>query len=806
MLLQDLRYAVRTLLANPGFMAAAILCLSLGIGLNSAIFSVVDGVLLQPFPYPDADRIVVVNSTNQRAGVNRGSLSWLDIRDIREQSTTLAAVAAFTGRSLTVSDGASEPERYNGAPISASLFSLLGTPPALGRDFTEADDRAGAERVVMLSDDVWKNRYGSDPAIVGRSITINGLPHTVIGVMPPKFMFPETQRLWVALAPYYETSPRDVRAMQVFARLKPGVTREQASTDLGAIAARLAATYPNQNEGWSTAIRPLAEWMIPDEVQLVILAMMGAVTLVLLIACSNVANLLLARASVRHREISIRAALGAGRLRIIRQLLTEAVIIGLLSAPLGIVLAWVTLLLLDQGIPPDSIPYFIHWALDARSIAYTIAISLVTGIVFGLAPALHATRSNLQDSLKEGARGSTGGRRAWLRNGLVVVEIAMSLVLLIGASLFVRSFLNLQNATVGFDTVPLMTLRFYMPGVGYDAAGAKERRVEDILRRVEGLPGVQAAFASNFVPLGAGGGGGSVIVEGKTVPRGEEPGISFIGATPRLRQTLNVALISGRDITTSEEATRTPVALVNQTMAKQLWAGADPVGRRFRLTGSAEESAEWFTVVGVIADFRHGQGTSNRPVFPSAYVPYSFSPALNTGLTVRVSGDPARITSAVREQIRLSDPAVPVFQLRTMEDLRQLSFWRYKLFSWMFSAFGAVAILLAAIGVYGVLSYSVSQRRQEIGVRMALGADRQAVLRLVIGQGITLAAIGIVTGIVAALGVTQLIKTLLYNVTASDPASFSVVAVFLAAVAVVASYIPARRAMAVDPIIALRND
>jgi putative ABC transport system permease protein len=320
------------------------------------------------------------------------------------------------------------------------------------------------------------------------------------------------------------------------------------------------------------------------------------------------------------------------------------------------------------------------------------------------------------------------------------------------------------------------------------------------------LPGVQAAFASNFVPLGAGGGGGSAIVEGKTVPRGEEPGISFIGATPRLRQTLNVALISGRDITTSEEATRTPVALVNQTMAKQLWAGADPVGRRFRLTGSAEESAEWFTVVGVIADFRHGQGTSNRPVFPSAYVPYSFSPALNTGLTVRVSGDPARITSAVREQIRLSDPAVPVFQLRTMEDLRQLSFWRYKLFSWMFSAFGAVAILLAAIGVYGVLSYSVSQRRQEIGVRMALGADRQAVLRLVIGQGITLAAVGIVTGIVAALGVTQLIKTLLYNVTASDPASFSVVAVFLAAVAVVASYIPARRAMAVDPIIALRND
>jgi putative ABC transport system permease protein len=804
MLLQDLRYAVRTLIANPGFTATAILCLSLGIGLNSAIFSVVDGVLLQPFPYPDADRIVILNSTNQRAGVNRAGLSWLDLRDVRDQTTTLASVAAFAGRTLTISDGTSEPERFNGAVVSASLFGLLGTPPALGRDFTENDDRSGAERVVMLSDEVWKVRYNADPSIVGRSISINGFPHTVIGVMPPKFMFPETQRLWVPLAPYYESTARDVRALQVFARLKPGASAEQASTDLAGVTGRLATTYPKENEGWGALIRPLKDWMIPDQVELVILAMMGAVTLVLLIACSNVANLLLARASVRHREISIRAALGAGRLRIIRQLLTEAVIIGVLSAPLGIVLAWATLALLDRGIPPDSIPYFIHWALDGRSIAYTVGISLATGLVFGMVPAFHATRSNLQDSLKEGARGSTGGRRAWLRNGLVVVEIAMSLVLLIGASLFVRSFLNLQSATVGFDTAPLMTFRFYLPGAAYEPPGAKERRVQDIVRRVEGLPGVQAAFASNFVPLGAGGGGGNVMVEGKTVPRGEEPGITFIGATPHMRQTLNVALTSGRDLTESEETTRTPVAIVNQTMAKQLWPAEDAVGRRFRLVG--DDIPDWFTVVGVVADFRHGQGNSSRPVFPSAYVPYSFAPTLNTGLTVRVAGDPARITTAVREQIRLADPALPVFQVRTMEDLRQFSFWQYKLFGWMFSAFGFVALLLASVGVYGVLSYSVSQRRQEIGVRMALGAGRADVLRLVIGQGIRLAALGIGAGVFAALGVTQFIKTLLYNVTASDPASFGLVAVFLAIVAVIASYVPARRAMGVDPIVALRND
>jgi predicted permease len=804
MLLQDIRYGVRTLLSSPGFALTAILCLSLGIGLNSAIFSVVDGVLLQPFPYPDAGRIVVLNSTNQGAGITRASVSWLDFRDIRDQNTTLASVAAFTGRSLTLTDGSSDPERFNGATISSGLFSLLGTPPALGRDFTADDDRTGAERVVMLSDEVWRLRYSGDPSIVGKAISLNGYPHTVIGVMPPGFMFPETQRLWIPLAPYYESTARDVRPLQVFARLKPGVSTSQASADIASITGRLATTYPVQNEGWGSVIRLLADWMIPDEVELVILAMMGAVTLVLMIACSNVANLLLARASVRHREISIRAALGAGRLRIIRQLLTEAMIIGLLSAPLGIVFASLMLKLLNRSIPPDSIPYFIHWALDARSLTYTIAISMLTGLVFGLVPALQATRSNLQGSLKEGARGATGGRRAWLRNGLVVTEISMSLVLLIGASLFVRSFLNLQNANVGFDTAPLLTMRFYLPGAGYDPPGAKARRVEDIVRRVETLPGVQGAFSSNFVPLGAGGGGGGVIVEGKTVPRGQEPGITFIAATPHLRQTLNVALVSGRDLTELEETTRTPVALVNQTMAKQLWPGEDSIGRRFRIVG--DDAPEWFTIVGVIADFRHGQGTSSRPVYPSAYVPFPFGPTLNNGLIVRVTGDPARITSAVREQIRASDPTLPVFQIRTMEDLRQFSFWRYKVFGWMFSAFGAVALLLASIGVYGILSYSVSQRTQEIGVRVALGASRNDVMRLVVGQGVTLAAIGIVVGVFGALGVTQFIKTLLYNVTPSDPVSFAIVALFLSIVAIIASYVPARRAMAVDPIIALRGE
>jgi putative ABC transport system permease protein len=803
MFLQDLRYAARSVFRNPGFTAVAVLCLSLGIGLNAAIFSVVDGVLLQPYPYPETDRILVLHTTNQRARINRAGVSWLDYKDWRDQNTTFLSMAAFTGRTLTISDGTAEPERFSGSTVSWNLFGLLGTPPAVGRDFGPDDDRLGAEPVVMLSDEVWQRRYNGDRSILGRSISINARPHTVIGVMPPGFMFPETQRLWVPAAPYYESTARNVRAMQVFGRMKPGVSQEQALEDLRGIAGRLATTYPAQNEGWNALVRPIRNWLVPDNVEVVILAMMGAVTLVLMIACANVANLLLARASVRHREISIRAALGAGRLRIMRQLLTEAIVIGLLSTPLGVALAWVFLKLMDQGIPPDSIPYFIHWGLDFRSLAYTCGISLLTGVIFGMVPALHSARSNLQDSLKEGGRGATGGRRAWTRNGLVVAEIAMSLVLLIGASLFVRSFLNLQNAVVGFDTAPLMALRVYLPGTQYEPADAKARRIWDIVRRVEALPGVQSAFASNFVPFLGGGGGGNVIVEGRTVERGQEPFITFVAATTRFRQTLNVALMRGRDLTESEDTTKTPVALINQTMAKQLWPEQDAVGRRFRLT---EGQPDWFTVVGIVSDFRHGQGNSNTPVSPGAYVPYSFDPTLNTGVTIRATGDPARIVPAVRQEIRVSDPALPVFQVNTVEANRQRSFWQYKLFGWMFSVFGGVALLLASIGVYGVLSYAVSQRTQEIGVRMALGAGRRDVMRLVLGHGLKLAGVGILVGLGGALLATQGIKSLLYNVTASDPLSFGGVATFLTLVAVLASYVPARRAMTVDPIIALRNE
>ena len=800
---QDIRYAIRSLLKNPGFTAIAVACLALGIGVNSTIFSVVDGVILSPTPYPEADRIVAVSSTNPKENVRRGGLSYADYKDYRDSNTTMASLAAFTERSLTIADSNGDPERYRGATISWNLFPLLGVAPVAGRSFVPEEDRPGAEPVVLLSHEVWERRYQKDPAIIGRAINVNGRPHNVVGVMPPRFLFPENHRLWVPVASYQEGTPRDQRGLQVFARMKPGVTPQQADADLNGLAARLAKTYPIENENWGTVTRSLSQWMLPDDVKLVVLTMMGAATLVLLIACSNVANLLLARASARQREISIRAALGAGRWRIVRQLLTEAVLIGLLSAPLGIGIAWIGIKMLDSSMPPDEIPYFIRWSLNSRSLAYTIGVSMLTGIVFGLVPAFQAVRSNLQSNLKEGGRGSAGSSRAWLRNTLVIVEVALSLVLLVGASLFVRSFMNLQTASVGFDTAPLMTLRFYLPGAAYEIEDAKARRVDDIVRRVESLPGVQAAFASNLVPMGSGGGGGRVIVEGRAVERGKEPIVGVIGVTPHLRRTMDVSLLKGRDFTDAEGISRSGVAMINEQMANRTWPDSDPIGRRFRLVGPKEE---WFTVIGVMATFRHDQGDNNEPQDPAAYVPYPYQQTLNTGLTMRVAGDPKSIIPAVREQIRHADSLLPVFDVQTMERLRQLSYWQYRLFGSMFSIFGFIALGLASIGVYGVLSYSVSQRVQEIGVRLALGAERRDVLRLIIGQGMRLAAAGVVGGLVGAAAVTPVIRTLLYNVTPTDPVSFATVSVFLTLVAILASYIPARRAMAVDPIVALRND
>jgi len=802
--LQDLRYAGRTLVKSPGFAALTVVCLALGIGVNSTIFSVVDTVAIRALPFHDPDRLVSLETTHRANGVDHGNASFLDVRDWKARTRAFADIATVTGRSLTLSDG-DEPERFNGATVTWNMFPLIGVQPILGRQIRQEEDQPGGPRVVLLSHGVWQRRYAADPSIVGRTITVNGNPHTVIGVMPPKFQFPEQAQLWIPQTPIEYASLRATRNLEVMARVKPGVSVDDARRDIGAVADRLAGEQ-RDDQGWSASARTLRDSLVPSDIRLIVLTMMGAVSLVLLIACANVANLLLSRATVRQREIAVRSALGAGRGRIVRQLLTESLLLALASAPLGVGVAYVGLLWLTSSIPPQNqAPYYIDWSMNPRIIVYTVAIALLTGVLFGLAPALQAAKTNVQDALKDGGRGSAGGTRNRLRNTLVVVEIALSLVLLVGASLFVRSFLNLQDAKAGLDTGPLMTMRFYMPGDQYDAPDAMVRRVQDVVRRVEALPGVVSALASNMVPLSGGGSDGAVVPEGVAMTPGQEPNVNIYGVTPHLLKTLNVPTVAGRDFTEAEGQTRSRVAIVNGVMAKRLWPNrTDVVGQRFRRLDDRTE--EWFTVIGVVGDVRLFTVRTGKP---PAYVflSYPYDPARNTGLTIRVAGGaPASITSAVRQEIRKADPTLPLFNIQTGEEARLNSFWQYGLFGWMFSIFGGIALALASIGVYGVLSYAVAQRTQEIGIRMALGASRRNVFRLIVGDGARLAGLGILFGLAGAFGVTRVVASLLYNVTPTDPVSFVATASGLIVVALVASYVPARRATSVDPMIALRSE
>ena len=802
MLLKDVRYALRSLWHAKGFATVAILCLGFGIGLNTTIFSIVDGVLLKPFPYEDPDRIVILSSANQQARVVNGGISYLDLQDLRRQSTTLSRIAAVQGRSLTISDGG-EPERYIGAAISWDLFPLLGIAPILGQGFTADHDQPGGGGVVLISHAIWTRRYQADPAVLGRRILLNGVPAVILGVMPERFEFPEVQKLWIPLGPLAAKDSRNNRSFFTFARLSPNASFDQVTAELKAATATLASQYPDTNANWSAHPRTLRQEFIPPDVSLVIWMMMAGVTLVLFIACSNVANLLLARASARRRELSVRTALGASRGQVVRQLITESVVLSLVSIPLGILLAQIGTRLIASSMPPEDVPYYIQWSVDWRSFTYTLVVAVLTAIMFGLFPALQASRGNLHESLKEGTRGNSA-RRSLLRSSLVVVQVSLALVALIGALLFVRTFSNLDSYNVGFDVRPIMTMRFYMPGDPYVPADAKLRRVQDIVERVERLPGVAAAFASNLVPVSGGGGGGQIVIDGRPVEKGQEPFIDFVGVTPHFHRTLNVA-VRGREFTDAEGWARTPYAIVNDTMAQRFWPDRDAIGGRFRMLDNTE-APDWFTVIGVAPDIQHEEVDPEGQPSAAVYVPYAYQQTLNTGLTIRVAGGPGAITSAVREQIRGSDPNLPVFQARTMDEVRRLGFWQYQLFGWIFGTIGVVGLLLASVGVYGVLSYAVSQRTQEIGVRVALGAARRDVLRLIVGHGVTLAAIGIGVGLVLAPFATRFGRSLFYNVSPFDPVTFVSVSAFLLVVAFLASYLPARRATMVDPVIALRGE
>jgi len=800
--LQDVRYAFRTLARSRAFTLIAVACLAIGIGLNTTIFSVVNAILLRPFDFAEPERLVVLQEVNTKHGYDAG-VAWPNLVDWRAQATAFSDIGAVQGRSITLAN-VDEPERLLGAAVTWNLFPMLGVKPALGRGIRADEDKPGAERVVLLSEGLWQRRFGRDPQIIGQTLMLNELPHTVIGIMQVGFKFPEEAELWIPLRELDGRLARESKELFTFARLAPSVTIEQARASLTQIAARLSSSY-RENADWTARPIPIRDEFIPDDVKLITLTMMGAVTFVLLIACANVANLMLARATARSREIAIRSALGAGRRRIVTQLLIESVMIGIAGGLLGLPLAAWGLRLLDGAIPAsDALPYYIDWKIDQPTLLYTALVSILTGVLFGLTPALQAARGSLQEALRDGARGSGSGvRKSRFRNALVVAEIALSLVLLVGATLFVKSFYGLQTASAGYDTAPLMTTRFYMQGARYDSLGARARRAEDILQRIEALPGVQSAFASGLIPATGGAAGGGIVVEGRPVERGSEPNGLYAGVSEHFFTTLDIRLISGRSFTAGEARDSTPVAVINQTMAQRLWPGATALGQRFRY--AHDSTGPWFTVIGIAPDIANDD-LDNRDPQSAAYLPLRFAVWRGLGLVVRTAGDPAAVTPLMRSAIRDSDPTLALYEVYTMEQVRRLGFWQYGLFGSMFSIFGTIALLLASIGVYGVISYGVSQRTQEIGVRVALGARRADVLRLVIGQGMRLAGIGLLIGLAGAFAVTPVVRSLLVGVSPTDPTSFILITVFLTVVAAVASWVPARRATAVDPVIALRQE
>jgi predicted permease len=802
MFLTDIRYALRGLWLSKGFATVAILCLGFGIGLNTTIFSIVDGILLKPYPYADADRLRLLGLDNPKQESYNDWVSYLDIQDWKASATSFEAITPIAFRTFTILDGG-EPERYPGALVSWDLFPTLGIHPVAGQGFTAAHDVPNDGGVVLISHAIWSNRYHRDPNAVGRIIQVNGVPSVIVGVMPERFEFPENQKLWVPLTPFAFKEPRSTRSLMPFAKLKPGVTDAQAEAELKGISRRLAAQYPDTNKDWEASIRTLRDEFVPADVTQIILLMMAGVTLVLFIACSNVANLQLARASARRREISVRAALGAERRRIVTQLLTESVVVSLLSVPIGLVLAQAGSRLIFDMMPADDVPFYITWQVDWRSFVFSIAVAASTAIVFGLAPALQATRGNLHGDLKEGTRGNSV-RSTPLRSGLVIAQLSLAAVSLIGALLFVKTFSNLDTYDVGFDTRPLLSMRFALVGDVYRDGGARLRRVEDVVKRVEATPGVVSAAASPLVPLDGGGTGANIVVDGRPTEPGQEPTVDFVGVTPHFHRTLGVSMKSGQDFTDAEGWSQTPVAVVNETMARMFWPDRSPVGGRFRLASGPLK--DWFTVIGVAPDIQHDGIEPGNEKFPVAYVPYSYQHGSNPGLIVRASGPPVGLVSAVRQQIRESEPNSPISAVFTLDEVRAQGYWEYAIFGWVFGTIGVVGLLLAAIGVYGVLSYSVAQRTPEIGVRIALGAGRPAVLWLIVSHGMWLAGIGVVLGLGLAVAAMNQTRAFLFGISPYDPLVFSGVAAFLLTVAFLASALPALRATKVDPLVALRGE
>ncbi len=717
-------------------------------------------------------------------------------------------MAAHAGRQVALTDG-HEPERVSSRMVTSSLFPLLGARAQIGRLLSGADDALAGPRVAVIGDGLWRRRYGGDSSVIGRVIVLDGNPYTIIGIMERGFAYPSSSEIWIPITSASSAGATADENISVVARLRPDVDISQATQEVGVLGRRIARDQRSRIGStdivWNGEVRPLRGNTLGSDEGVVASAMLGATTFLLLIACANVANLLLVRAMARERELAVRVALGAGRGRVVSQLLTEAVLLALAACAVALPLVWQALRLIRNAIPPsDSFPYYVHWSLDLPTFLYAGLASVATGALFGIGPALQATRGSLQESLKEGTQASgTGRTRHRLRDALVVAEVALALVLLVGASLFVRTFLGLDRMALGYDPSRVMTMRFYLPGARYDSASARTQLVDEVLRRVEAVPGVQRATVSDLVPLDdEGGSSGAAIADGGA--QQQLPAVSYAAVAGEWFETFGVGVTSGRSIARAPRTSDAPVAVINQTMAATFWPVANPIGRRFRFV--KDSASTWYEVIGVAADMRTVKLDEDRITPPTAFVPLRFVPTRDYALMVRAQRSPASLTHDLQRAIHAADPLLPIFNVWSMDEVRYLSFWMYALWATMFAVFGGVALLLASVGVFGVIHYGVAQRTREIGVRVALGAQGSDVLRLVIGRALTLAGIGVVVGLLGAAALTRVVGSLLIGVSATDPASFAGVALLLGAIAALAGYLPARHATRVDPLVALRTE
>ena len=799
----DITYAIRNLWKRPGFTLIAVLTLALGIGANSAIFSAINALLLKPLPFPQLDRVVTVWDKMPNQGLEHNEVTFANYLDWQAQNQSFEQFALYRWWNANLA-GDDSPERVQGFLVMANYLDTLGMKPILGRNFSTEENQPGKDAVAIISHSLWQRRFGGDPNILGKTITTNAVVRTIVGVTPEHFNFPKGGEIYAPLAITPQIlKNRRTHTYYAIGRLKPGVSIQSAQSDIDNISARLQQQYPDDNTGWSAKVYPV----VADTVRgydTALLVSMAAVAFVLLIACANVADLMLARATGRQREIALRAALGASRWRIVRQLLTESLIVALIGGLLGALVALWGIDALRAANPGDAARFAPGWhqlGLNFTVLAFTLGLSLLSGIVFGLAPALQVSNPNLNDSLKEGSR-QTSGRSHGLRSSLVVFEIALSLVLLVGAGLAVRTFLALLKTDPGFNPDNLLTLNLVLPSAKYTDEPKRAAFYEDLLQRVKSTPGVESAAAVNFLPLGGSNSSDAYLIEGVPEP---PPGQENLGryrvCTPDYFQTMGIRLVKGRSFTEQDKAESPRVVIVNEAFARKHWPNQDAVGKRIKFYWP--EKAPWIEIVGVIQDVKH---ELNVPVTPEYYLPYAQDVWSSMVVVARTKVDPASLAGALRQQVWAIDKDQAVFDVHTMQEVRSISVGMYSSGSVMLGIFAGVALLLASMGIYGVMAFAVSQRTQEIGIRMALGARRVDVLKLVFSHGMKLALFGIVIGLLGSWGLTRFMKGLLFGVEPTDLLTFSLVSLCLLLSAFLACYLPARRATKVDPLDALRYE